>query len=112
MARILKGEIRWAHLDPVRGHEQAGHRPILILSGETFNARSRTVIAMAITSKQPAAGYPFSMEIKAGLLPKRSWIKITQIRTLSLERVGDLLDRLAPSEVQRVIGALNEILNA
>ena len=49
MAQILRGEIRWAELNPTRGHEQAGHRPVLILSQDIFNKRSGTVIAMALT---------------------------------------------------------------
>ena len=49
MAGILRGEIRWADLNPVRGHEQPGHRPVLILSHDVFNARSGTVIAVALT---------------------------------------------------------------
>ena len=40
MARILRGEIRWADLNPVRGREQAGLRPVLILSQDVFNERS------------------------------------------------------------------------
>jgi len=51
MARILRGEIRWADLNPVKGHEQAGLRPVLILSHDIFNKRSGTVIALAITSQ-------------------------------------------------------------
>lgn len=58
MARILRGEIRWADLDPVRGHEQAGHRPVLVLSHDVFNERSGTVIAVAVTSQEPRAGFP------------------------------------------------------
>lgn len=44
MDRILRGEIRWANLDPVQGSEQAGRRPVLILSRDLFNERSGTVI--------------------------------------------------------------------
>ena len=58
MARILRGDIRWADLNPVRGHEQAGQRPVLILSPEVFNERSDTVIAMALTSQPQRAGFP------------------------------------------------------
>ncbi|MBZ0168835.1 mRNA interferase MazF [Candidatus Methylomirabilis lanthanidiphila] len=50
MARILRGEIRWADLNPVRGKEQAGLRPVLILSHDVFNERSGTVIAVALTN--------------------------------------------------------------
>jgi len=42
VARILRGEIYWADLDPVRGREQAGLRPVLILSNDLFNRRSGT----------------------------------------------------------------------
>ena len=70
MARILRGEIRWADLNPVRGHEQAGERPVLVLSHDVFNERSGTVIAVALTSQEPRAGFPLTMEIKAGGLPK------------------------------------------
>ena len=58
MARILRGEIRWADLNPVRGREQAGLRPVLILSQDVFNERSGTVIAVALTS-QPQRGLSF-----------------------------------------------------
>jgi mRNA interferase MazF len=82
LARILRGEIRWADLNPVRGREQAGLRPVLVLSHDVFNERSGTVIALALTSQEPRAGFPLTMESSARGLPKRSWIKISQIRTL------------------------------
>src|SRR3989337_2824867 len=83
LARILRGEIRWADLNPVRGHEQAGERPVLVLSHNVFNERSGTVIAVALTSQEPRAGFPLTTEIRAAGLPKPSWVKIGQIRTLS-----------------------------
>lgn len=58
MARILRGEIRWANLDPTIGHEQSGNRPVLVLSKEIFNQKYGTVIAFALTSQQPKAGFP------------------------------------------------------
>ena len=54
MARILRGDIFWADLTPTRGHEQGGERPVLVLSHDTFNERSGTVIAAAITSSTTA----------------------------------------------------------
>jgi mRNA interferase MazF len=62
MARILRGEVRWAELNPVRGHEQAGRRPVLVLSHDVFNDRSGTVIAVALTSQEPRAGFPLTLE--------------------------------------------------
>jgi mRNA interferase MazF len=110
MARILRGEIRWADLNPVRGREQAGDRPVLVLSHDVFNERSGTVIAVALTSEEPRAGFPLSLEIRAAGLPKRSWAKIGQVRTLSTERIGRRLARVAEEDLARVVEGLNEIV--
>ena len=110
MAQILRGEVRWADLSPGRGHEQAGRRPVLILSHDVFNERSGTVIAMAITSQLQQAGFPLTLEIKTEGLPKRSWVKISQIRTLAVERIGKRIARLSPEELSQVVDGLNEII--
>ena len=110
MARILRGEIRWADLNPVRGREQAGRRPILVLSHDVFNERSGTVIAMAMTSQEPRAGFPLTLESRADGLAKRSWIQMSQVRTLSVDRVGQRLARASEEEVARAIDGLNEIV--
>ena len=110
--RIRRGEIRWADLDPVRGREQAGRRPVLILSEDVFNERSGTVIAVAITSQPQRAGFPLTLELGSTELPKHSWVKISQIRTLAAERIGDLLGEVSPEELAQVLEGLNEILGA
>jgi mRNA interferase MazF len=110
MARILRGEIRWADLNPTRGHEQAGLRPVLILSHDIFNERSGTVIAVAITSQPQRAGFPLTLELKTGDMPKQSWVKISQIRTLSVERIGKVIGRASQEEMSQVIEGLNEII--
>ena len=112
MARILRGDIRWADLNPVRGREQAGLRRVLILSQDIFNERSGTVIAVAITSQPQRAGFPLTLELKTGDLPKRSWVKISQIRTLSVERIGKLMGRASPEQLARIVEGLNEIIGA
>ena len=112
MARILRGEIRWADLNPVRGHEQAGQRPVLILSQDVFNERSGTVIAVALTSQPQRAAFPLTLEVQAKGLPKKSWVKISQIRTLAIERIGKLIARASPEEVAQVVEGLNEIIGA
>lgn len=110
MARILRGEIRWADRNPVRGREQAGLRPILVLSHDVFNERSKTVIAVALTSQEPRADFPLTLESNAPGLPKRSWVRISQVRTLSVERIGRRLARASEEEVDRVVEGLNEII--
>ena len=111
MARILRGEIRWAELSPVRGREQAGLRPVLIVSHDVFNERSGTVIAVALTSQEPRAGFPLTLQSNAAGLPKRSWIKISQIRTLAVERIGRRVGVASAEELARVIDGINEIID-
>jgi len=110
VATILRGEIRWADLGPAQGHEQSGLRPVLILSHDVFNERSGTAIVTAITSQPQRAGFPLTLELKTGDLPKQSWAKISQVRTLSTERLGELIGRLSQEELAQVIEGLNEII--
>jgi mRNA interferase MazF len=106
----LRGDIRWADLNLTRGHEQTGLRPAVILSHDVFNERSGTVIAMAITSQAQRAGFPLTLELHSEGLPKRSWVKISQIRTLSVERLGKKLGRASPEELAQLVEGLNEII--
>ncbi|MGC9195733.1 MAG: type II toxin-antitoxin system PemK/MazF family toxin [Syntrophobacteraceae bacterium] len=110
MAGILRGEIRWADLNPVRGKEQAGLRPVVILSRNVFNERSGTVIAVAITSQTQRAGYPLTLELNSDALPKRSWVKISQVRTLSTERIARKIGAVSQEELDQIIEGLNEII--
>ncbi len=110
MAKILRGDIFWACLDPSLGNEQKGTRPVLILSHDVFNERSGTVIAVALTSQPQRAPFPLTLEIESVKLPKKSWIKISQIRTLSTQRLTKKISTLSPEELAQVIEGLNEII--
>jgi len=110
MAGILRGDIHWADLNPVIGSEQGGLRPVLILSHNVFNDKSGTVIAVAITSRSQRAGYPLTMELVNTELPKKSWVKISQIRTLSTKRIGKKLAKASNEELALIIDGLNEII--
>ncbi len=110
MARILRGDIVWASLDPTQGSEQSGLRPVLVLSQDVFNDRSGTVIAVALTSQPPSAGFPLTLELSDSNLPKKSWVKISQIRVLSVKRLGKKLGRASGEELELVIEGLNEII--
>jgi mRNA interferase MazF len=83
----------------------------MVLSSDIFNARSGTVIAVAFTSQRPRAGFPLTLESGAPGLPKRSWIKISQTRTLAAERLGARLARASDEELARVVEGLNEIIS-
>jgi mRNA interferase MazF len=110
MARILRGDLFWADLNPARGNEQSGHRPVIIISNDVFNARSGTVIAMAITSQPQKAGFPLTLELTGARLPKQSWVKISQVRTLSTSRLGKRIAKLEPEQISLLIEGLNEIV--
>ncbi len=110
MAKILRGSVYWADLNPVRGHEQAGTRPVVILSQNVFNDRSGTVIGLAITSQPQKAGFPLTLELSRPLGSKRAWVKISQVRTLSVDRIGGKLGEATPEEVDRLVEGLNEII--
>jgi len=107
----IKGDIYWADLNPVIGSEQGGFRPVLILSHDIFNEKSGTVIAMAITSQPQRAGFPLTLELSKTKLPKRSWVKISQIKTLSTKRLKERIARVSPAELETIIEGLNEIID-
>jgi len=110
MAKILRGNIYWADLNPVIGSEQGGLRPVLILSHNVFNERSGTVIAVAITSQPQRAGFPLTLELTDSELPKRSWVKIGQIRTLSVKRMRKKIATISEEQLSLVIEGFNEII--
>jgi mRNA interferase MazF len=111
MARILRGDIFWADLNPTKGHEQAGVRPVVIISHDVFNNKSGTVIAMAITSQSPRAGFPLTYELKSGGLPKKSWVKISQVRTISTSRLDNKVGQVDSEELEIIVEGLNEIIS-
>ena len=111
MAKILRGDIIWAELNPTQGNEQAGKRPVLVLSHDVFNEKSGTVIAVALTSQKQKAGFPLTLELKGKHYPKPSWVKISQIRTLSVLRLGKKIGQVTPDELEQVLEGLNEIVN-
>lgn len=111
MARILRGDVVWADLSPATGRQQAGSRPVVILSHDVFNERSGTVIAVALTSQEPRAGFPLTVELAATRMPKRSWVRVSQIRTLSVERLGKRIARASPEELDEIVQGLNEIIS-
>ena len=112
MAQILRGDLVWADLNPVKGREPTGHRPVLVISQDVFNERSGTVIAVAITSQPQQAGFPLIFELSHPHLPKKSWVKISQIRTLSIERIGQKIGRVSAEELGLIVEGLNEIIGA
>ena len=110
MAKFLKGDIVWAQRNPTQGHEQSGRRPVLILSNDIFNEKSKTVIAVALTSQQQKTGFPLTLLLQQKIDKKSAWVKIGQVRTLSVLRLEKKITRLSDYEVKQVIEGLNEIM--
>ena len=67
---------------------------------------------MAITSKLQRAGFPLTLKLLSGNLPKKSWIKISQIRTLSVDRIGKKIGVASPEELAQAIEGLKEIIGS
>ncbi len=83
---------------------------MLILSNNYFNRRSGTVIAMAVTSQPPRAGYPLTLELREGSLPRASWVKISQVRTISVDRIGKRVGEVDAEELSRIVDGLTELI--
>ena len=111
MAKILRGDIVWADLNPTLGKEQTGKRPVLVLSHDIFNEKSGTIIAVALTSQLQKAGFPLTLELKGKQHSKPAWVKISQIRTLSVLRISKKIGHVTAKELDRVIEGLNKIIN-
>jgi mRNA interferase MazF len=103
-----QAEPQTAHL---QGSKQAGLRPVLVVSDDFFNRHSGTVIAFAITGSEPKAGYPLSIRIESLKMPKASWVKLSQIRTLSIQRLAGRLGRINENELQMALAGFDEIVN-
>lgn len=104
---LSRGAVVWADLNPVIGHEQAGHRPVVLVSDDRFNARSGTAIVMPLTSKKPRAGYPFAVQVgEVGGEGAVSYVKPGQVRTLSTSRLGKLMGAVGEAHVNLLVDAL------
>ena len=106
---VVRGGIYWARLNPTVGVEIRGTRPVLIVSIDSFNQNSRSAIAFAITSQKPKVVYPFVYELPDNTLPKTSWVKISQIRTLSISRLGDKIGQIQDVDVERILQGFNRL---
>ena len=71
---------------------------------------STLVIAMALTSQPQRAEFPLTLELAGAILPKNSWVKISQVRTPSVERLSRKIGRAKPEEVELAITGLNQIV--
>jgi len=109
---IRRGEVYLADLNPVRGHEQGGTRPVLVIQNDIGNEYSSTTIVAAITSRTKSH-MPIHVKVAAGesRLAKDSIVLLEQIRTLDKERLMRKLGGLAQEKMQEVDLALHKSLD-
>ena len=89
MRTIRRGEVWLAELGPTQGREQAGERPVLIVSTDPFNqGRARLVVAVPFTTRD--RGLPIHVEVRPpdGGLREVSFAMCEQVRSLAVERLG------------------------
>jgi mRNA interferase MazF len=102
-----RGEIFWADLDPARGSEQGGHRPVLIISPDGFNRRMRVVVTVALTStvrdSVREGRSPVSVFLPAGEpLESEGSVLAFQVTTLARERLEDKAGELTKEQMRQV----------
>ena len=104
-----RGDIFYADLEPVRGSEQGGVRPVLIIQNDIGNKYSPTVIAAAITSQINKAKMPTHIELAAKDygLNKDSVILLEQIRTIDKRRLREKIGRIDDGLMASVNNALS-----
>lgn len=103
-----RGQVCYANLDPVVGHEQAGRRPVLIVQNDVGNHFSPTVIVAAITSKLPSRSFPTEVRVRSGTggLPQDSAIRLDQIQTVDKARLERYVGQVDTATMRQVDQAL------
>ena len=109
---MKQGEIWHANLDPSKGSEQAGSRPVVILSGNLLNQHLPIVIAAPLTTKiKKYKGNPILEPTKVNGLKHESELLVFHIRSISKERLTKKSGSIEPSELALAVKTLNDILN-
>ena len=105
---IRRGELYWAHLDPTKGSEQAGRRPVLVIQNDYGNSFSPTVIVAPLTTKGAPSNFPVHVDIPKGVagLSVHSTILLSQIRTIDKSRLAKKIGSLPPAHINRVYQAI------
>jgi mRNA interferase MazF len=105
---VKRGEIYWVEFDPVKGSEQGGLRPALVVQNDVGNHYSPTTVVVAITRSVPPQPYPFVVIIEPheSGLPYRSAVNCAQIATIQQSGPGS---RLRPPPGETIIRPLGQL---
>ena len=101
---IKRGDLYWVDLNPVKGSEQAGRRPVLVIQNDVGNTLAPTVIVAPLTTKSFSKHYPVNVHVPKGTagLSENSTVLLSQIRTIDKSRLARKIGHLPPSYVERV----------
>jgi mRNA interferase MazF len=103
-----RGDIVWLNFDPQAGHEQAGHRPALVISPRTYNQRTSLALFCPITSR--IKGYPFEVVLPDGL-PIQGAVLCDQIKNLDwVARRSRLAAKLPETVLEDVLAKAHTLL--
>jgi mRNA interferase MazF len=103
MAQIVRGEIWLVDLNPVRGHEQAGKRPCLVISVDLFNqGAAGLVVVLPITSKEKNIPFHVKIDPPERGLKTPSFIKCEDVRSISVERLERSWGVVSPETLEAV----------
>jgi len=104
-----RGDVVWITLNPQAGHEQAGRRPAVVLSPQSYNGKIGMAIFCPITNQ--IKGYPFEVLIPAGL-PVLGAILSDQVKSLDWRaRNAELICSLPTEVISEVLEKLSTLLS-
>jgi mRNA interferase MazF len=105
---IRRGDLFWVDLNPIKGSEQAGRRPVVVIQNDVGNEVAPTVIVAPLTTKSFTKRYPINVHVPQGVagLKEHSTILLSQIRTLDKTRLDRKIGHLPPSYLKQVDEAI------
>ncbi|MBQ2777872.1 MAG: type II toxin-antitoxin system PemK/MazF family toxin [Peptococcaceae bacterium] len=108
MAKVKRGDVYYAELDPVIGSEQGGVRPVLIIQNDVGNQHSPTTIVAAITGQLSKAKLPTHVDLagRENGLAKNSVVLVEQVRTIDKSRLKEYICTLDKQIMEQVDQAL------
>ena len=106
---IKRGDLFWVDLNPTKGSEQAGRRPVLVIQNDVGNEAAPTVIVAPLTTKSFTKEYPVNVHLPRGVagLKENSTVLFSQIRTIDKSRLERKIGHLPTSYLQKVNQAIS-----
>lgn len=102
-----RGDLVWVHFDPQMGHEQAGHRPALIISPREYNAKTGPALMCPVTSK--SKGYPFEVKLCSEI---KGIVLSDQIKSFDWKARGaEYICRVSNGTIRDVLAKLNSLIS-